>query len=106
MDLRQNLNKLHGAEMALLPLERLKRGESGTVADVSGNQRWVCRLQEMGVRAGVRLTVLQPGSPTLLQIGSGRLSLRLGDEIQILVRTTNGYPAPPADSPAEGEGSQ
>jgi Fe2+ transport system protein FeoA len=78
--------------MTLLPLERLKRGESGTVADVTGNQQWVCRLHEMGVRAGVRLTVLQTGSPTLLQIGSGRLSLRLGDAIRILVRTANGCP--------------
>ncbi len=87
--------------MTLLPLERLKRGESGTVADVSGNQQWVCRLQEMGVRAGVRLTVLQTGSPTLLQIGSGRLSLRLGDAIRILVRTANGCPDEPAVTEAE-----
>jgi Fe2+ transport system protein FeoA len=76
----------------ILPLERLKRGESATIADVSGNQGWVSRLEELGIRAGVRVTMVQPGSPALVEAGSGRFSLRLGDAIRILVETGNGDP--------------
>jgi Fe2+ transport system protein FeoA len=76
----------------ILPLERLKRGESGTIADVSGHQGWVSRLEELGIRAGVRVTMVQPGSPALFEAGAGRFSLRLGDAIRILVETGNGDP--------------
>lgn len=93
LDLRRNLNNQPGEAMGLVPLELLKCGESGTIADVSGNEHWVCRLNEMGIRAGVRLTVLRSGSPTLLQVGSGRLSLRLNETIQILVQTHKGSEA-------------
>jgi Fe2+ transport system protein FeoA len=70
----------------LLPLECLNRGESALVAEVTGDPHWTSRLAELGLRAGVRVTMLQPGSPCLLQIGAGRLSLRLSDHAQILVQ--------------------
>ncbi len=56
------------------------------MADVSGEPNWVSRLAELGVRAGCRIRVLQPGSPCLLQVGPARLSVRGDWALQILVR--------------------
>ena len=70
----------------LLPLEYLAPGEWGEVAEVSGEPTWVGRLAELGVRAGSRLLMLRGGSPCLVQVGGGRLSLRGEDSMQVLVR--------------------
>jgi Fe2+ transport system protein FeoA len=40
----------------------------------------------MGVQAGCRVRVLQPGAPCLLQVGGARLSLRSDCRLQLLVR--------------------
>jgi Fe2+ transport system protein FeoA len=71
---------------ALLPLDLLPLGQWADVAEVSGEPGWVCRMAELGVRAGCRLCMLQPGSPCLLQVGGCRLSLRGDCVMRILVR--------------------
>jgi Fe2+ transport system protein FeoA len=73
-------------EYNLLPLEYLAQGEWAEVAQVAGEPGWVNRLAEMGVRAGMRLRMLQTGSPCLLQVGDHRLSLRPDGTTHILVR--------------------
>ena len=70
----------------LLPLELLGAGESADVAEVQGEPSWVGRMAELGVRAGCRVQVLQPGSPCLLLVGGCRLCLRGDCLMQILVR--------------------
>ena len=70
----------------LLPLELLDSGDWADVAEVTGESSWVNRMAELGVRAGSRVHVLQPGSPCLFQIGEARLSLRGDLAMQILVR--------------------
>ena len=70
----------------LLPLELLRSGEWADVAEVMGEPAWIGRMAELGIRAGSRLQVLQPGSPCLLQVGGARLSLRAEMAMQIFVR--------------------
>ncbi len=70
----------------LLPLELLRPGEWGEVAEVSGEAGWIGRLAELGVRVGCRLQMLQDGCPCLLRVGGCRLSLRGESATQILVR--------------------
>jgi ferrous iron transport protein A len=70
----------------VLPLELLRRGEWGEVAEVHGEPGWVGRMAELGFRAGSRVLVLQSGSPCLVRIGETRLSLRGDDAMQIVVR--------------------
>jgi ferrous iron transport protein A len=62
----------------------LSSGVWADVAEVQGESGWVSRMAELGLRAGSRLKVLQPGSPCLLEVGGSRLSLRSNS--QILVR--------------------
>ena len=70
----------------LFPLDMMQSGEVAEVAEVSGEPGWVGRLAELGLRAGCRFTVLQPGSPCLLQVADCKLCLRGGDACRILVR--------------------
>jgi len=71
---------------ALLPLDLLHHGDWADVAEVTGEPGCVGRLAELGVRAGSRVQVLQPGSPCLLRVGGARLSLRGDWALRILVR--------------------
>jgi ferrous iron transport protein A len=70
----------------LLPLESLRPGEWAEVCDVAGDPGWVRRLGELGLSAGSRLQMLRGGSPCLIQIGGGRLSLRGDHAMQVFVR--------------------
>ena len=70
----------------MLPLELLRSGEWADVAEVQGEPVWISRMAELGLRAGSRVQILQPGSPCLLQLNGFRLSLRAGNGSQILVR--------------------
>ena len=70
----------------LLPLELLNSGDWADVAEVKGETSWVNRMAELGIRAGSRVRLLQPGSPCLFQIGGARLSLRGDLAMQILVQ--------------------
>lgn len=74
----------------LMPLELLTAGEWADIADVTGEPAWVGRMAELGLRTGSRVQVLQPGSPCLLRVGGGRLSLRPDQGMQILVRPVDG----------------
>ena len=70
----------------LLPLECLRPGEWAEVCDVSGEPAWIGRLAELGIRIGCRIQMLRGGSPCLIQVGGGRLSLRGEHSGAVLVR--------------------
>jgi len=72
----------------VIPLEMLRSGEQGRVCDVDGASDFVHRLQEMGLRAGVLVKMLQPGSPCILDINHQRLSFRAHEIVTILVEIT------------------
>ncbi len=85
MALPRNETKIN-AHHELLPLNMLGSGEWADVAEVTGEPCWVGRMAELGLRAGSRLRIVQPGSPCLFQIGESRLSVRGDRATQILVR--------------------
>ena len=74
----------------LMPLDMLQAGEWAEVAEVTGQQDWVGRLAELGIRQGCRLQVVQPGSPCLLNVAGCKLCLRGTECSQILVRPVSG----------------
>jgi len=63
----------------------LKSGEQGSIHEIDGAADFVHRLEEMGVRAGVTVKMLRPGSPCILDINQQRLSFRVDDQATILV---------------------
>jgi ferrous iron transport protein A len=74
----------------MFPLECLRPGEWAEVCDVSGEPGWVGRLAELGIRVGTRLQMLRDGSPCLVRVDGGRLSLRGEASMQVLVRPVGG----------------
>ena len=76
----------------LIPLEVLGTDEWADVADVCGDQSFVCRMAELGIRAGSRVKVLRPGLPCLVQIGAVSYCVRGSCDCQILVRPVSGNP--------------
>ncbi len=81
----------------MMPLEMLNRDEWAEVVDVSGAPGWVGRMAEIGLRAGARLRMLQPGCPCLFELGMCRLCLRCEEASRVLVQ-----PIPIPQFAAEG----
>jgi len=69
----------------LLPLQFLSTGESGRVRDLHGNARLISRLEEMGLRPGAHVRMVQPGEPCIVALDHQRLSLRGEEEAMVLV---------------------
>ena len=63
----------------------LRPGESGLVRDVCGDDQLVLRLDEMGLRPGVDVRMVQPGHPCIVAIDHQRLSFRGDEDAVILV---------------------
>ncbi len=77
-----------GLQEELLPLELLKANEEASVVELVGDESLVHRLAEMGLRVGSSIRMLRPGAPCLLAIDGKRLSLRLSENLDVLVATT------------------
>jgi ferrous iron transport protein A len=73
----------------VVPLEMLRSGEQGRICDVNGSSDFVHRLQEMGLREGALVKMLQPGSPCIVDVNQQRLSFRTHDVATILVEVTS-----------------
>lgn len=69
----------------VVPLEFLKPGESGRICEIDGQHELVTRLAEMGLRQGVPVRMVRPGSPCIVAIENHRMSFRGGDAASILV---------------------
>ena len=69
----------------ILPLELLDANDHGVVVDVDGRPDLVVRLEEMGLHAGVRVQMIRPGSPCIVEINHQRFSIRIEDSVTVLV---------------------
>lgn len=69
----------------LLPLALLHPGETGCIHDVDGNPHLVRRLDEMGLRSGVSVRMVQPGEPCIVAVDHQRLSFRGEEDAVVLV---------------------
>ena len=68
----------------ILPMQFLTPGESGCVREIEGEKNLVRRLDEMGLRAGVEVRMVQPGTPCIVALEHQRLSFRGEDEAVVL----------------------
>ncbi|MFH5805859.1 ferrous iron transport protein A [Alienimonas sp. DA493] len=75
------------AEGTLIPLDLLRTGEGGTVADILGDASAVHRLEELGLRIGAAVRVLREGPPALVALGSQRFCFRPDGGTTVLVAT-------------------
>jgi ferrous iron transport protein A len=66
-------------------MQFLTPGESGCVREIEGDKNLVRRLDEMGLRAGVEVRMVQPGTPCIVALDHQRLSFRGEAEAVVLV---------------------
>lgn len=69
----------------LVPLSLLAAGQSGMVRQVVGDAQQVHRLEEMGLRDGKQVEVLQSGSPCIIRLDGSKLCFRTDEVTSILV---------------------
>jgi len=90
--MRININSdepnANGRPLELIPLRVLGPGERGRVAQLLGRADQRHRLEELGLRVGVDIEMLQTGSACILRLGNARFCFRDTDECSVLVERT------------------
>lgn len=71
----------------LLPLSLLHSGATGIVRQVFGAADHVHRLEEMGLRDGVHVEVVQSGQPCIIRISGHKLCFRDDDATRVMVES-------------------
>ena len=72
----------------LLPLQLLPVGQVASVDQVLGDSDSIHRLEEMGLRVGDDVEMVQSGTPCIVRLRGHKLCLRDGNLFQVLVRKT------------------
>jgi ferrous iron transport protein A len=70
----------------LIPLELLPTGHTARVDQLVGDDASIHRLSEMGLRNGIIVEMVQPGSPCIVKLLGNKLCIRDANLFQVLVR--------------------
>jgi len=70
----------------LIPLGQLLPGQGGRIEAVLGLPELVHRLKELGLRDGVQIKMIQPGSPCIVGLAGQRLCFRADELASVLVK--------------------
>lgn len=70
----------------LIPLSLLPPGQHGQVDQVTGRPEDVHRLEELGLRGGAAIEMVQCGSPCIIRLAGQKLCLRADELLSVLVR--------------------
>lgn len=63
----------------------LAPGETAQIGQVLGREDQVHRLQELGLRSGAIIEMLQTGSPCIIRLGANKLCFRADELTRVLV---------------------
>jgi Fe2+ transport system protein FeoA len=70
----------------LVALTALQKGQIADIHELIGVPERIRRLEELGLRAGVRLEMVQSGSPCIVRIDGTKLCFRDGELASVIVR--------------------
>ena len=70
----------------VIPLGLMARGKRGEIDQLCGRDEEVHRLEELGLRVGAKIEVVQNGSPCVVRLDGQKLCFREADCVSILVR--------------------
>jgi ferrous iron transport protein A len=71
---------------ALFPMHMLVPGQSADVGQVTGSPETIHRLEELGLRGGATVEMVQNGSPCIIRLAGQKLCFRAEELVQVLVR--------------------
>jgi len=69
----------------LLPLQLLPSGKRARIDQLVGHDDEVHRLQELGMRVGTHVEMIQAGSPCIVRLDGARLAFRDNEGFRVLV---------------------
>ena len=81
-----SLNIVNPPVYPSLPLASLLAGQIAHVEEILGLAEHVHRLQELGLRPGVQIEMVEAGSPCIIRLGGQKLCFRADDATSVLVR--------------------
>ena len=72
--------------MDMIPLRHLASGESGEISQLVGHPDEVRRLEELGLRCGAQVEMVQPGHACIVRVAGSKFCFRECDLFTVLVR--------------------
>jgi len=75
------------AARKLIPLHNLTTGQAARVGQLVGRPEHVQRLRELGLRDGMKIEMVQPGSPCIIRFSGNKLCFRRCDDFHVLVKS-------------------
>jgi ferrous iron transport protein A len=69
----------------LVPIAFMQPGQTAEVRQIVGQPEQVRRMEELGVRSGVTLELVQAGKPCIVRVGPAKLCFRDGEMCSVLV---------------------
>lgn len=72
--------------VSLMPLFQLEPGQRARIRQLMGMPDQVHRLEELGLRAGSTVEMVQPGSPCIVRLDGGKLCFRGNEAFSVLVQ--------------------
>ena len=79
--LRRGLLAMH----RLVPLNRLRTGETALIVEVVGRSDQVQRIKELGLRDGTAISMVRSGSPCIIRLAGQTLCIRANELLNVLV---------------------
>ena len=70
----------------LIPLSSLTAGECAHIDQITGRPDEVHRLEELGLRSGAMIEMVQSGSPCIIRLAGHKLCFRADELLSVLVR--------------------
>ena len=70
----------------LIPMQFLPPGRSGWIRQLIGMPADVHRLEELGLRSGRMVEMVQPGSPCIVRFSGSKLCFRDTEALGVLVQ--------------------
>ena len=70
----------------LFPMHLLAAGQSADVGHVVGSPETVHRLEELGLRGGATIEMVQNGSPCIIRLAGQKLCFRAEELVHVMVR--------------------
>ena len=69
----------------VIPLANLPTGHKASVSNVLGLPEVVHRLDELGLRQGTKVEMVQAGSPCIIRFGGQKICFRADELLTVLV---------------------
>lgn len=69
----------------LIPLQQLRAGQKAAIGQLMGGPDDVHRLEELGLRTGTVVEMVQTGVPCIIRVGGSKLCFRDCEVFRILV---------------------